>query len=61
MFLQIKLFQIKLQNSKNTYPAHVVRFVDSIISAAVLTETKEYCVYGHLINTNEGVGNQVGK
>ena len=41
--------------------AHVVGLVDAIVSGAVLTETEEDRVNGHLINTDEGVSYQVGK
>ena len=41
--------------------AHVVGFVDAVVPGAVLTETEEDRIYSHLINTDEGMGYQVGK
>ena len=42
-------------------PAHVVGLVDAVIPGAVLAEAEEDRVNGHLINTDECVGYQVGK
>ena len=41
--------------------AHVVGLVDAVIPGAVLAETEEDRVNSHLVNTDEGMGYQVGK
>lgn len=41
--------------------AHVVGLVDAVVPGAVLAEAEEDRVDGHLVNTDEGVSNQVGE